>query len=207
MTRRKLIRQNKFPYHVTSRTNNKCWFGIPLYAVWDFSIESLKYAIEKVPVEIHCFVLMGNHYHLLLSTPGEDIDQFMRFFNSKLAKLISKKSKTINHRFSNRYKWSIVDNSNYLLNVYRYIYQNPVRAQIIDTCKRYPFSSLNFTDEVSRVLNHRPHINYFEEKEWIEKLCGDDFDSILRKSLKKERFMASNNISTFHRNILDNPKG
>lgn len=206
MPRKKLIRQNTYPYHVTTRTNNKAWFSIPIFEVWNMCKQSLVYALNRRPVVIHCFMLMGNHYHLLLTTPNEDIDQFMHLFNLKLSQLINKKSGAINHKFSNRYKWTLVESEEYLLNVYRYIYQNPVRAKITKDCMSYPYSSLHFTRYESQLLNHHPHIHYGNEKSWLEKFMGEEFDSIIRNSLKKPTFRANNKVSSYHKKILKNPR-
>ena len=108
MPKKKLIRQGDFPYHVTTRNNNRDWFSIPMNEVWHICKESLIYAQEKEKVQINCFVLMSNHYHLLLTTPDENIDRFMMHFNWRISYLISLRTSRINHKFSNRYKWSIV---------------------------------------------------------------------------------------------------
>ena len=206
MTRKKLIRQNSFPYHVTMRTNNKDWFQIPMCDVWDICKQSLKYAIAKNSVVIHSFVLMGNHYHLLLTTPNEDIDKFMQSFNLNLSRLITKKSGVINHKFSNRYKWTIVAEQNYLLNVYRYIYQNPVRAGIAVNCFSYPYSSLHFTSYESKLFNHYTHIDYAQEKLWLERNYGDDFNQIIKNALTKETFKKTTRVSKYFQTALQNPR-
>ncbi len=207
MARRKLIRQKEFPYHVTSRTNQKTWFAIPIFEVWDFCKESLRYATSKKPVITHCFVLMGNHYHLLISTPDENIDEFMMLFNRKLSNLINAKTGLINHKFSNRYKWTIVENESYLLNVYRYIYQNPVRAGISANCKSYPYSSLYFSRWESQQFNYRPHIIYSKEKSWLERRQGEDFDKVIRTNLTKQHFrLNSKGVSNYHRMKFLNPR-
>lgn len=204
MPRRILIRQNEFPYHVTSRTNNKDWFQIPIFMVWDIVKESLIYAQSKVQINLHCFVLMGNHYHMLLTTPNSDIDRFMMHFNRKLSICINKEAQRINHKFSNRYAWTIVDNQAYLLSVYRYIYQNPVRAGITDSCFSWPYSSLHFSSFESKKMRHSPHINYGKEKYWFERRVGEDLDLIIRKSLKKQVFKISK-ASKHLQNIFNQP--
>ena len=206
MPRRKLIRQNIFPYHVMSRTNNKDWFKIPIFEVWDICKNALEYSIQKRPITLHSFVLMGNHYHMLITTPDSNIDQFMQKFNLRLSLLISNYSGTINHKFSNRYKWTIVDNKNYLLNVYRYIYQNPVRAGITKLAHHYPYSSLHFTRFEAKRFNFKSHIQYSKEKYWLEKKFGSDFDHVIRTSLRKERFRIVRDTQKYHQNILNNPK-
>ncbi len=203
MPRRKLIRQNAFPYHVTTRTNNKDWFRIPLCDVWDICKEALIYSQRKRRVLVHCFVLMGNHYHLLVTTPDSNIDEFMRFFNLKLSQLISKEAGVINHKFSNRYKWTIVDNQRYLKHVYRYIYQNPVRANLVIDPMDYPYSSLHFSRFESKFLNHKPHFRYHKDKAWFEERLSNEFNKILRLGLTHKSFTPPKRISTFNQKLLN----
>ena len=64
--------------------------------VWQMSLDALLYANSNKKIEIEVFVLMSNHYYLVLHTPNENIDEFMRFFNWRLSKSIREKSKRIN---------------------------------------------------------------------------------------------------------------
>ncbi len=143
MPRKNLIRCNNLPYHVTSRANNKEWFALPLEQVWDISQQCLKEANQKHTVEIIAFVLMNNHYHLLLRTPNANLDLFMYEFNKRLALQLKSTSAHMNHVLGGRYKWCLIHSQNYFLNCYRYIYQNPLRAGIVSHCETYPFSTLN----------------------------------------------------------------
>lgn len=202
MPRPKLIRQNEFPYHVTSRTNNKVPFPLPMYHVWDLAKQSLVYARKNVDVEINCFVLMNNHYHLLITTPNENLDKFMMYFNLKLSKLISKNAKVINHKFSNRYKWTIVSDQEYLQNVYRYIYQNPIRANIVEKCIEYPYSSLHFTNFESRLLNYRPHFKYADEVSFYEQRFSSNLTNIISTSMKRSVFRIPLSVSTHDHKML-----
>ena len=49
-----------------------------------------------------------------------------------------------NHIFGNRYCATIIENKKHLINVIRYIYQNPVRAKLVSSVYDYVFSSLGF---------------------------------------------------------------
>lgn len=142
MPRKNLIRTNLYPYHVTSRCHNKDWFQIPLPDVWRHSLSSLKESHEKFPVDLVSFVLMGNHYHMILKTPRSDLDMFMREFNRRLSLRIQKQSGVLNQVFGGRYKWCLINSNSYLMNCYRYVYQNPVRAGIVPFCEDYHFSTL-----------------------------------------------------------------
>lgn len=203
MPRRKLIRQNTFPYHVTTRTNNKDWFKIPLCDVWDICKEAFIYSLKRRQVVVHCFVLMGNHYHLLMTTPESNIDEFMKYFNLRLSQLISKESRVINHKFSNRYKWTIVDNQKYLKHVYRYIYQNPVRARLVVNPLEYPYSSLHFTRFESKYFNHQPHFQYYKNKAWFEERLSEEFNKILKLGLRHKSFSPPKRISTYNQRLLN----
>lgn len=202
MPRKKLIRQSQFPYHVTIRTNNKNWFQLPLSEVWNICKEALVFALSKNSVDIHCFVLMSNHYHLLLSTPNSDIDKFMRSFNSRVSLLITRSTSEINRKFNSPYSWCIVEGENYLQNVYRYIYQNPVRSGVTKNCQSYPFSSIHFSRYEAKLFNYKPHIIYGNEKSWFESIFDKEVEKIMSRSLRKERFAPPNRISSHSRTIL-----
>ncbi|MBF0206849.1 MAG: transposase [Oligoflexia bacterium] len=142
MPRKNLIKTNEFHYHITSRSNNKEWFHLPIYQVWDYSLQSMELAYNKHKVEICAFVLMKNHYHLLLKTPELNIDKFMYEFNKQLSKKIRKTSNRINHVFGGRYRWSIIDNEKYFYQVLKYIYLNPVKCGEVSSAETYPYSTL-----------------------------------------------------------------
>ena len=188
MPRKNLIRQSEVPYHVFTRSNNKDWFQIPMPEMWKASISALENSLEQCSVKIHVFVLMGNHYHMLLSTPGCDLDKFMMNFNKKLSDKINRSSGVINHKFSNRYHWTIVNKDSYLFNIYRYIYQNPVRANLSKRCIDYPYSSLQFTNVELINLNITTHLSYHDFQSWFENRNDKETNDAIRKSMIKGYF-------------------
>ena len=202
MPRKKLIRQNLFPYHIFIRTNNRDWFGLPMELVWQIATTSLVYAHKKVPVELHGFVLMNNHYHMLVTTPNENIDKFMEHFNRRLSNCIKKFSGHENHKFANRYKWSIINSQSYLMNIYRYIYQNPVRAGICNKCIDYPFSSLNFPASLQKNLEFIPHIKYKDYNKWIEQVPKNEINEVIKKGLRRTEFQIPQKTPRYSRTFL-----
>ncbi len=144
MPRKPLIRNSIYPYHVTSRSNNKEWFDLPMPQVWEICQNALKHANSKYPVDIISFVLMSNHYHLLIKTPEENLDLFMYEFNKMISLSIRIKSDRINRIFGGRYKWCMIQSQKYFANCYRYVYQNPLRANLVEQCEDYPFSTLYY---------------------------------------------------------------
>ena len=180
MPRRNLIRTSTIPYHVTSRSNNREWFDLPGDEVWQIAWEVFRYAYSRFPVDLHSFVLMSNHYHMLLTTPNADIDLFMQAFNKRFSDLLRERTRYINRMFGGPYHWSLVEDQYYLANVYRYIYQNPKRAGIVEKCEDYPYSTLSYKVKkrlmefgaVSSILIFAPRSI---ETQSFDRLCADLF--------------------------------
>jgi putative transposase len=173
MPRRKLIRTNEFPYHITSRSNNKEWFYIPAQDVWKYSNDLLCQGQQRFGIKVEAFVLMSNHYHLCLYTPKSNIDNFMQFFNKRLGERISRQAGRINRIFGAPYKWNLITDQKYYLNVIRYIYQNPLREGLCTRVELYPYSDLKFQSK---------HTNKLE---WLNLRIGDREVIKTRKRLRK----------------------
>lgn len=144
MARKPIIRSNEHFYHVTARSNNKENFHLPLEDVWRILIRKLNELQIEFKIQVAGFVLMRNHFHLLILSPEEDIDRVMYFFMKDSTLRIQKKSGRINRIFGGRYKGSIIETHRYLLNVYKYVYRNPIAAGVCDKAEDYEFSSLHY---------------------------------------------------------------
>jgi len=81
---------------------------------------------------IHAFVLMGNHYHLLLETPEPNLVDGMRWFQSTYTQRFNARHKVWGHLFQGRYKALPVDGGDYFSTVANYIHLNPARAHCFD---------------------------------------------------------------------------
>ena len=161
--------------------------------IWQISIEAFREALEKHPCVIHAFVLMSNHYHLLISTPEANIDQFMFEFNRNFSLLVREKTLRVNQIFGGRYKWSLVDKSSYLANVIRYIYRNPVDAGICNRVEEYSFSTLQrFPFPVVDLLENddKEKIRFFNE------VPESKEREYMRRGLRKKSFTPPINRKT-----------
>ena len=169
MARKKLIRTNQFPYHVWNRSRNKDWYQIPTTTIWEYSKEIFKKIERTTPINLHAFVLMQNHYHMLITTPENNIDKIMYYFNKNLGLKIRSTSNRQNQIFGGRYKWSIINNRKYLSHVFKYVLQNPVNANIVDKCEDYEFSTWSY--QCSQKNFSIPILPITEE---IDKTISDD---------------------------------
>jgi hypothetical protein len=81
---------------------------------------------------IHAFVLMGNHYHLLLETPEPNLVDGMQWLQSTYTQRFNARHKVWGHLFQGRYKALPVDQGEYFRTVADYIHLNPARAHAFD---------------------------------------------------------------------------
>ncbi|MBI3354830.1 MAG: transposase [Nitrospirae bacterium] len=81
---------------------------------------------------IYSYVLMDNHFHLLLETPLANLGEFMRQFNITYTGNYNRRHDRTGHLYQGRYKSILVDKASYLSMVSRYIHLNPIRAKVGD---------------------------------------------------------------------------
>ena len=82
---------------------------------------------------VHAFVLMRNHYHLLLETPEANLVDGMRWFQGTYTQRFNARHKVWGHLFQGRYKALLVDGGgDYFSTVANYIHLNPARAHCFD---------------------------------------------------------------------------
>jgi len=129
------------PQHVVQRGNNRgaCFFVDEDYEVY---LDKLKYYCKKYKVNVHSYVLMTNHVHLLLTPETErGVSQLMQSLGRYYVRYINQIHNRTGTLWEGRYKSTLVDSDNYFLIVSRYIELNPVRANMVDNLTEYPWSS------------------------------------------------------------------
>lgn len=156
--------------------------------MWELVQESLAEAVNAHPVEIIAFVLMANHYHMLLLTPEGNLDLFAYELNKRIALKVKKRSGQINRIFGGRYKWCLIESQKYLINCYKYIYQNPVRAGLVEYCEEYPYSTIH---SLTKNMNFKVplHDRYGFKDEyglrWLNQRIDSKEEETLKKSLSR----------------------
>jgi REP element-mobilizing transposase RayT len=111
----------------------------------------LSQSLNIYSVKLHAYVLMPNHFHLLVETPLGNLAEFMRQFNITYTSYFNRQHKRVGHLYQGRYRSILVEKASYLGMVSRYIHLNPIRLksfeQVSATEKyksliQYPWSSL-----------------------------------------------------------------
>jgi len=99
---------------------------------------------ERFNIAVYAYVLMSNHYHLLLKTVDANLSKAMQWFGTTYTRKFNLGHHTNGHLFQGRFKSIIVENDAYLLRLSCYIHRNPVRAGIVDRLADYKWSSHSF---------------------------------------------------------------
>lgn len=112
-------------------------------------LATLGQACERTGWRVHAFVLMTNHYHLLVETPQANLVAGMRWFQTSYTVRFNRRHRLSGHLFQGRYKAVVVDpqERQYLVTLSDYMHLNPVRARMISLQERlfdYRWSSYCF---------------------------------------------------------------
>jgi putative transposase len=158
MPRHSRIRLPGYPLHIIQRGNNRgpCFVTPADRLLYLALLEELA-GSEKC--EVHAFVLMTNHVHLLL-TPGEkeSASELMRKLGQHYVQHFNHVHKRTGGLWEGRFKSCLVDDqSSYLLTCYRYIESNPVRAGMVRHPSDYPWSSYCVNAEGAPSTLIKPH--------------------------------------------------
>ena len=133
-------------YHVIARGNQ----GRPIFRDDQDHrcfLETLAEAHHKTGWRVHAYVLMGNHYHILLETPEGNLVAGMKWLQGTYTQRYNRRHGLSGHLFQGRYKAVVVDGGekDYFQVVSTYIHLNPARAGLIEIgrerLKSYPWSS------------------------------------------------------------------
>lgn len=119
----------KLTLHLTARTKDSAWLRYPMPKVWSTLQEQLLRAYNELDIDIDIIslILMRNHYHLLIKAKLAETEIVSRYL---LPEVFSQK------------KVQVIQSKRYLYNCYKYIYQNPKRARIVNRIENYPYSTL-----------------------------------------------------------------
>lgn len=208
MARKLLIRTSNFPYHITGRSNNKEFFYLSNEMLWKIFMETMEHAQARFGCNFHAFVLMSNHYHLLVTTPKSNIDAVMQYIQRDVAKKANQNTSRINHFFGGPYKWSIVYEETYYWNALKYILRNPVRAGMCACVCEYKYSSLNTNPEnfawrMTDFFNDQSK-PIILDSDWLNEPFMNELEQDIRLALRRKEFKIPINKKGY-RSQLDMP--
>ena len=109
-------------------------------------LNALGEVCEKAGWEVHALCLMGNHFHLVVETPGGNLVTGMKWLLGTYTMRFNRRHRLTGHLFAGRYKALVVDGSGrgYFRAVCDYVHLNPARAGLVtagERLARYRWSS------------------------------------------------------------------
>lgn len=153
-------------YHVTSRGNEKRRiFRQDSDRLW--FLRMLEEYHDRYGILIHNYVLMDNHYHLVIETPRGNLLKVMHGLNGGYTGYFNRKHDRVGHLFQGRYTGILIDKESYLLQLSRYLNLNPVVAKIVERPEQYKWSSYNGFIRESKQL-------WWVEYRWLLSQFGRD---------------------------------
>ena len=141
-----MARQPRFvmpghPQHIIQRGNNR-----HIIFVEDedylFYLECLQQGCSQHSCQLHAYVLMTHHVHLLLTPKTESaVSKTLQSIGRKYVQYFNYRNRRTGTLWEGHYKAALIDSETYLLSCYRYIELNPVRAGMVKLCDEYRWSS------------------------------------------------------------------
>lgn len=114
-----------------------------------FFLKTLSDACARTGWCVHAWVLMNNHYHLMLQTPEANLVEGMKWLQNTYTRRLNAKHHLWGRVFGDRYKSVLVDGGSgyHFTTLMDYIHLNPVRAGCVKLRKGgsvmdYPWSSV-----------------------------------------------------------------
>jgi putative transposase len=189
-----------FPYHISSRCNNREHFPGDLSFAWETFTSELYLQTVLRKVQIHAFVLMPNHFHLLATSPNCSISEVMGTFLVSCTKIMHARNRMSGRIFGTRFYASLVSDPNYFAHALKYVYRNPVKAGLTASVEDFPFSTLPsllgqsvVTVPIVRPANgldsYLPRPDQFEAfRKWLNTPHRSEEAFAIQRALRKKEF-------------------
>lgn len=193
MPRKPSVLQSEFPYHVCARSINREWFNLPLDDVWEIMSNQLYFIHTAYSVRIMAFILMSNHFHLIVQTPNCNLSEAMAWFMRESSRELARSGNRINQAYGGRYFRSIISSEHYDGLAYKYLYTNSLRAGQARRVEGYKFSALagllglrklGFPMVEDRML----FSNVEATLEWLNRDVVGAHHEAVRKALRRANF-------------------
>jgi len=173
-------------YHILSRGNNRQQVFLDNEDYKKF-LDLLSFYKKKCGLKIYQYVLMPNHYHLVLrSKDGGTLAAAMKGLNLSYAKHYRCKYGGVGYLWQGRFKSFVIQNGRYILECGRYVELNPVRAGMVDSAEIYRWTSYRFyaLGERNKIVDENPEYLSFSES--IEKRHAK-YKEFVADGLKEKR--------------------
>ncbi len=152
----------------------------------------LKKTAQKFQWDIFAFVLMKNHFHVLLRIKEANLSQGMKKLCESYAMSFNAKYERKGSVFSRPYRAALCVDDVYLLAISLYIHLNPLKARICESLDEYRWSSLDLykrdkkksfvnADSVLNVLSNDRTLSTKKYKNLLQQMTQLEFKNIIER--------------------------
>jgi len=167
MPRRARLALPNVPLHIIQRGNNRqaCFYADDDYL---FYLDWLAEHATKSGCQVHAYVLMSNHVHLLISADhAEASGTMMKALGQRYVQYVNRTYRRSGTLWEGRFRSCPTQEESYLMACQRYIEMNPVRAGMVAHPAEYRWSSYRANAQGEKDGLVKPHLLYLS-------LGGDD---------------------------------
>ncbi|MBI5969518.1 MAG: transposase [Deltaproteobacteria bacterium] len=127
-------------YHVLSRGNEKREIFRDKSDYLKF-LDTIGQMVQRFKLGVHAYVLMKNHYHLLIHTKEANLSRAIQWLGVCYSVWFNRRHQRTGHLFQGRFKSFLIENERYFTAMVLYIHGNPLRAGLVGRLEDYPWSS------------------------------------------------------------------
>ena len=121
-------------YHLTARGNERqAIFRAP--RDYQHFCELLAEAVARFGWRLHAYVLMKNHFHLMVETTKANLSRSMQWLGVAYTVWFNRRHQRSGHLFQGRFKSIVVDPAAWAVELSRYVHLNPVRVAALGLSK------------------------------------------------------------------------
>ena len=191
-------------YHITARGNERKAIYRQDADRFHF-LELLGEATERFGIRVHGYVLMDNHFHLLLETPEANLSRAIQWLNVSYSLWFNRRHRRAGHLFQGRFKSVVIEEDAGWQEVARYIHLNPVRLGGLGLGKRQQRASRRTGIGAPSAGLVEPRLSRLREYRWssyrtyagygggvgwlwrqpLDRLCGGKTESERRAALRQ----------------------
>ncbi len=152
-------------YHITGRGNER-------RAVFRDDrdrahfLELLAAMTERFAVNVCCFALMDNHYHLLLRLRDKHLSRSLQWLNLSYTLWFNRRHDRSGHLFQGRFKSILFDPASAALELSRYVHLNPVRVASLGLSKPRRAAARTGAGEAPKARDVRARLALLRSYPW-----------------------------------------
>lgn len=156
-----------------------------------FKYQIFKPDLNKKIVDIICYCLMPNHFHLLLKQLKDGgISEFISKLTNSYTKFFNIKNNRVGPLLQGQFKAVLIESDEQLIHVSRYIHLNPLVSHLVKDLYQYEWSSWReYMGSIQEFCSKQDILAFFKSPEHYRKFVLDHADYAERLESIKHKLL------------------